>query len=303
MSFAQQTEIWGKVFNGTEDSSLVNNAEVELLIYRGHQLIDDSSFVSQTNADGVYRFSQLPLDSLLLFYPRTTFHEIVYYGTGVRATKKWHSFQNDIVVYDSTSNKNSIYVAMEHIFITQEKGVVTVKEVLLLTNRGKRTYLGVESATTNINYVLQFPLPDEAENLEILTPEMQNTAKIENGTLYDTALFSPGSKQISFQFQILYKGNEWQFNRAIIYPTGGVNLFLSDANLKIDGPNIKPMGDFNIKGKNYQHYSLQQYLMPGMPLAFTLKNLPRQTMDIKWIVLTLVAVFLVVGFIYTFLKK
>jgi len=62
------------------------------------------------------------------------------------------------------------------------------------------------------------------------------------------------------------------------------------------------MGDFNIKGKTYQHYSLQR-MMPGMQLNLTLTNLPGKTVDIKWIILIVVIVFLVVGFGYTFLKK
>ena len=136
-----------------------------------------------------------------------------------------------------------------------------------------------------------------------MTPELQSTAKIENGILYDTALFSPGSKQVSFQFKVPYQKSEWQFTKQIVYATGGINIFLSDPNLVVDGPGIQPMGDFNIKGNIYQHYSIQQRLMPGMELSLLLKNLPGKTLDIKWIVLIVVGVFLTAGFIYTFLKK
>jgi hypothetical protein len=299
---AQSVEIRGEVFNGTEDSSLVKNIEISLLVYRGHQMVDDSSHVQKTNSKGVYRFRQLSEDSTLIYYPRVTFHDIVYYGNGVRVKNQQSKFQSNIVVYDTTSEKNNIFASMEHLFLSLENGRIVVKEIFLLNNRGKRTYMGVKAVTENKNYVLEFPLPSGFENLEILTAEAQNTSAIKNGVLFDTALFSPGTKQYSYQFQIPHKGKEWHYSRQIIFPTGGVNIFLSDPQLTIQGPGIKPMGDFNIKGKTYQHYSLQR-LMPGMQLDLTVTNLPGKSVDIKWIILIFVIVFLVAGFGYTFLKK
>jgi hypothetical protein len=299
---AKSVEIRGEVFNGTEDSSFVKNIEISLLVYRGHQTIDDSSHVQKTNSRGVYRFRKLPDDSTLTYYPRVTFHDIVYYGNGVRVKNKQSEFQSNIVVYDTTSEKGNIFASMEHLFLSQENGRIVAKEIFLLNNRGKRTYMGVRAVTENKNYVLEFPLPSGFENLEILTAEAQNTSTIKNGKLYDTALFSPGTKQYSYQFQIPHKGKEWHYSRQIIYPTGGINIFLADPQLTIQGPGIKPMGDFNIKGKTYLHYSLQR-LVPGMQLDLTLTNLPGKSVDIKWIILIFVIVFLVAGFGYTFLKK
>jgi len=307
---AQPVEIWGKIYDGTEDSSLVKNAEISLLVYRGHQLIDDSSYVKKTNSKGVYRFRQIPGDSTLIYYPRITYYDIVYYGNGVRTKKQQSKYQSNVVVYNTTSEKNNIFASMEHLFLTYENGRITVKEIFLLNNRGKKTYMGEKGENENINYVLEFPLPAGYENLKILTAEAQNTGTIKNGTLFDTALFSPGTKQYSYEFQIPIRGTEWSYSRQIIFPTGGVNVFLADPQLTLQGAGGKAMGDFNIKGKNYQHYALQN-LMPGMQLNLTLANLPGKSMiklpgnavDLKWIVLIFVIVSLVVGFGYTFLKK
>jgi len=164
---AQSVEIWGKVFNGTEDSSLVKNIEVSLLAFRGHQLLDDSSYVQKTSSKGVYRFRKMPEDSTLIYYPRVTYHDIVYYGNGVRVKKQQSKVQSNVVVYDKTTEKNNIFASMEHLFLSLENGRIIVKEIFLLSNRGKRTYMGKKTADENINYVLEFPLPAGFENLEI----------------------------------------------------------------------------------------------------------------------------------------
>ncbi|MBC8180647.1 hypothetical protein H8E88_05930 [candidate division KSB1 bacterium] len=303
---AQKGEIWGNIYSGSEDSSLVRNVEVQLLVYLGHNLVDDSSYVKKTNSRGKYRLTNLPVDSSLIYYPRVTFNDIVYYGNGVRISLHQLKQQSDLVVFDNTSDKKDIFVPMEHLFLSHENNVLTLKEIFLINNRGKKTYMGQKTEDENVHYVLEFPLPAGYENLKILTPDAKNSSTVKNGTLYDTALFSPGSKQYSYQFQIPYKGNEYQYTRQIIYPTGGVNVFIENPQLTIQGPGVKPMGDFNIKGKTYQHYSLK-HLMPGMQLELTLTNLPGKTIgfnfDIKWIVLLVVVGFLIVGFGYTFLKK
>ena len=303
---AQNGEIWGNIYNGSKDSSLVKNAEVQFLVYQGHNLVDDSSYVKITNSKGKYRLTNLPVDSSLIYYPRLTYKSIVYYGNGVRVSLYQMKQQSDVVVYDNTSDKKDIFVPMEHLFLSHEKNIIKLKEIFLLNNRGNKTYMGQKTEDENVHYVLEFPLPAGYENLEILTPEARNSSTVKNGTLYDSALFSPGSKQYSYQLQIPYKGNEYQYTRQIIYPIGGVNVFIENPQLTVQGPGVQPMGDFNIKGKTYQHYSLK-HLMPGMQLELTITNLPGKTLDfnfdIKWIVLIGVIIFLVAGFGYTFLKK
>ncbi len=299
---AQKGEIWGKIYNGSEDSSLVADKDVQLFVYRGHNLIDDSSCVKKTTSKGKYRLTTLPVDSSLIYYPRVNYHDIIYYGNGVRITKNQFRVQSDVVVYDTTSEKKNIFVPMEHLFLTQQDEKILVKEIFLFENRGKKTYMGQKATSENVHYVLEFPLPAGSENLEILSPEAQNSVAVENNTLYETDLLPPGTRQFSYQLQIPYTGNKWQYARPVIYPTGGVNIFVSDPNLTIKGPGVMPMGDFQIKGKTFQHLSVK-HLMPGMQLDLTLINLPGKTFDIKWIILIVVIVFLVVGFGYTVLKR
>ena len=301
-ALAKTGEISGLVFNGTKDSSLVKNINVNLLVYKGHELINDSTYSQQTNSQGKYQFTSIQIDTNLIYYPRVTFHSIVYYGNGVRFEKEVTKLKANVVVYDTTSQKKDIYVQMEHLFLEEENGKISVREIFLFVNKGKRTFLGEKVNQANIHYVLKFPLPEGFENFQLITREAQNAITFKNNTLYETDLMSPGTRQFSYRYQIAHRGKEWNYQRPIIYPTGSVNIFLSNPELGLEGQGIMPMGDFVIRGKNYQHYSIQN-LMPGMNLELTLKNLPDKTIDIKWIILIVVALFLVIGFSYTLLKK
>ncbi len=300
--FAQIGEIHGTVYNFTEDSAVVKNIAVQFVKYRGHELLDDSSLVTETNNLGQFRVANLPLDSTLIFYPRVTFHSIVYYGSGAQLSAQNPSLENNVVVFDTTADARQIAFQMEHIFLEVEADRIEVREIYLVANAGKKTYLGKKTPYSNRDFVLEFPLPEKFEDLEILTPEAQTSVFIENNSLYETALLSPGTRQFSYRVQVPYAGKKWLYSRDVIYPSFGVNIFLVQPELAIDGPGIRPMGDFFIKEKTYQHYSIQ-HLMPGEKLEFTLTNLPAKTFPVQLIVLIAVAVLALLGFTYTFLKK
>ncbi|MDW7680225.1 MAG: hypothetical protein SCK70_06650, partial [bacterium] len=266
---AETGEVWGYVYNGTQDSALVNNIDVQLLVYRGNMLIDDSSHTTTTNTAGRFRFSELQIDSTLVIYPRATYNTVVYYGVGVRLNERQFQKNSNIVVYDTTSQKHHLAVQMEHIFLTAENGKINIREIFLIANNGEKTFMGERTKETNRRFVLQFPLVKGFENFELLTPEAQNSVFIENNSLYEVDLLPPGSRQLSFRFQVSHSGEQWRYSRPIFYPTGGINIFLSQPELTIEGPGIAAMGDFHIKGAKYQHFSMQ-HLMPGMMMEFTL---------------------------------
>ncbi len=302
--FAQTGMISGYVKNGSEDSISVPNAEVYLLVNRGHSLIDDSSYVQKTDAKGRFEFTKLETDSTLRYYPRSTFGSIVYYGHAVRLTDKISTMQSDVVVYDTTSSSEKIIMQLEHLFIDAEPGKLLFREIFIMTNTGTKTFIGKNFEQHEKHYVLQFPLPVGFKDVEILTPEAHEWVRIEGGTLYHTELMSPGSRQFSYRFTVPNTKKEWKFSRPVLYPSGALNIFISNPDLTIEGPGITAMGEFSIRGVNYQRFSAF-HLMPGTELSFIIKNLPGKTFSfsIQWLVLAGVIILLAVGFIYTLRKS
>ena len=301
---AQNGKISGYVYNGSADSTVISDVEVNLLVYRGHNVVDDSSYATTTNRNGRYEFTSLKLDSTLIYYPRSAFNSIVYYGDAVRLSNESIAAETDVVMYDTTSSVNKIAIQLEHLFIDAEPGKMFFREIFIINNMGDKTFVGEHFDQSKRHYVLKFLLPENFEDVEIMTPEAQNWVKLDGQTLYHTELMSPGSRQFSFRFAIPYKETEWQFFRPINYPTSAVNIFVSNPELIIEGAGIQSMGDFGIRGTNYQRYSAQ-HLMPGMELALTVKNLPMKTfaLSTEWLVLIAVFILLIVGFGYTMKKS
>jgi len=300
--WSQTGKLTGFVYNGSTDSSIVPNVDVNLLVYRGHSLIDDSSYTKKTDVRGKFEFTIPELDSSLIYYPSATFNSIVYYGDAVRLTGKLTSAASDVVVYDTTSNVDKIVVQLEHLFIDAEPGKLYFREIYIINNLGNKTYIGKHFDQQDKHYTLQFPLPDGFQDVEISTEEAQNWLKINGKSLYHTELMSPGSRQFSFRFAVPYKKKDWQLSRPIIYPIGAINIFVSNPELVLEGPGIQAMGDFGIRGTNYQRYSVQ-HLMPGMELILSVKNLPVKSISLSWIVLIGVIVLLIIGFGYTLRKS
>jgi len=301
-SWSQSGKISGYVYNGSADSTIISNIDVNLLIYRGHNLVDDSSYVQKTDATGRFKFTFLQTDSTLAYYPRASYNSIVYYGNAVRLTGKLPEVVSDVVVYDTTSRADKIFFQLEHLFIDAEPGNLFFREIFIMNNMGNKTFIGKNFNQSTSHYVLRFPLPAGFKDVEILTPEAHNWVKIEGQTLYHTELMSPGSRQFSFRYTIPYKKKEWQLTRPTLYPIGSVNIFVSNPQLKLEGPGLQSMGDFGIRGTNYKRYSIPN-LMPGMELTLTVKNLSGSAISIQWIVLIAVIALLIIGFVYTFIKS
>jgi len=300
--WSQTGKISGVVYNGSQDSTTIANIDVNLLVYRGHSLVDDSSYVKKTDAAGRFRFTNLKLDSSLFYYPRATFKSIVYYGSPVQLKDQITTATSDVVVYDTTSSPNSIFIQLEHLVIDAEPGKLSLREIFIMSNMGKRTYVGNHFQQDQQHFVLQFPLPPGFENLEILSPEAQNWVEVAGQTLYHTELMSPGTRQFSFQFTVPYNKKEWQLKRLTHYPIGSVNIFVSDPKLLIQGSGLEDLGEFSIRGTNYRRYSIS-HLMPGMELDLTVKNLPSQSISIEWLVLIGVIGLLIIGVGYTIKKS
>lgn len=298
----QTGTISGVVYNGTTDSSLVQNIEVNLFISKGHSMIDDSTYFQKTDSKGRFEFKNLLTDSAMIYYPRVTFNSIVYYGQAVRFNSKSSFFESNVVVFDTTSSDERIVIQLEHLFLDVEPGKLLIREIFIVNNTGIKTFIGSNFDQPRNHYVLQFPLPAGFEDLEILTPEAQDWVKVQGQTLYHTELMSPGSRQFSYRLAIPYKKEEIQFLRPILYPIGAANIFVSNPDLNVEGPGITDMGEFNIRGTSFQRYSVG-HLMPGMELSLAIKNLPGKSFSLQWLVLIGVIILLVVGFGYTLTKS
>jgi hypothetical protein len=301
--WSQTGKIAGYVYNGSQDSLIIPNIDVNLLVYRGHNVVNDSSFTMKTNDRGKFTFTSLKIDSTLIYYPRAAFNSIVYYGRAARLTGELNSVASDVVVYDTTSRADKIVFQLEHLFIDAEPGNLYFREIFIANNMGNKTFIGSNFDQHNEHYVLQFPLPKGFEDVEILTPEARNWVRIEGQTLFHTELMSPGSRQFSYRFIVPFKKKQWLLSRPILYPLGAVNIFVSNPELVLEGSGVMAMGDFAIRGTNYQRYAVQ-HLMPGMELVLSVKNLPVKAfvLSAQWIVLLAVIVLLIIGFGYT-LKK
>ena len=300
--WAQTGTISGVVYNGSADSTLIQNIEVNLFINKGHSVIDDSTYVQTTDSKGRFEFKSLANDSTMLYYPRVTFNSIVYYGQAVRFSNKTSSFESNVVVFDTTSSAERIVIQLEHLFIDAEPGKLLIREIFIVNNTGSKTFIGKNFNQPSNHYVLQFPLPAGFEDLEILTPEAQDWVRVQGQTLYHTELMSPGSRQFSYRLVVPSKRNEVQFLRPILYPIGAANIFISNPDLTIEGPGVMAMGEFNIRGTSYQRYSVA-HLMPGMELSLAIKNLPGKSFSLQWLVLIGVIILLAIGFGYTLTKS
>ena len=297
---SQANDLSGRVYNGSNDSTVVSNIKVTLLQYRNNNLADDSTYTKYTNSKGVYKFSRLPMDSSLDYYPMVSYKSIVYYGPAIDISKKSQGFTSDVVVYDTTSQVENVRIQLEHLFIEKVGERLQLREILIFINSGNQTFLGKNINDPDNHYVLKFPLPENFVDFKLLTTEAQNSVFLKDRTFYNTDLLSPGSKQLSFRLSVPFKG-KWQLSRLLEYSVNSINIFVANTDLTLDGPGVKAMGGFALRGRSYQRYSIHS-LDKGMNLLINIKDNSGTSFPVQWIILIIIVLFFIIGFGYTFKK-
>ncbi|TET18381.1 MAG: hypothetical protein E3J81_00465, partial [Dehalococcoidia bacterium] len=179
--------VHGQVANWTEGAGNVSQLEVTLNTYQG--TIDLGTTTATTDDQGVFEFTGLATEAdyayqLTLVYQEAEYNFELFSFEGGETTKI-----ANLVVYDSTSDDQSIRINRSHMFIKVEPGSLLVTEYYLFLNDGDKTYTGSGEVSAGTKESLQFSLPEQAADLEMVDGLMECCiVRTENG-FADTMVF------------------------------------------------------------------------------------------------------------------
>lgn len=260
--------ISGTVTNQTTGQPMAN-LPVELGVFDQSSQLETRS--ATTDAQGLYRFEQLPTDATLAYAVRVTYPENVPYSSDfVSFADGKTEIDLPVFVYETTTDPSGIKAERVHYIMEFDAGRALVAELVVLSLDGDRTYVGDE------NHVLRFPLPAGIESLNVNDEALGDRfIQIDNGFV-DRMPLSPGknTRQIILRYALPYSGTSLDFQRSLPYPAAAVNALIADVGEQVNSADLTA-GEKRETDGGGSYFNLSgQSLAADQPVRITVSGLP-----------------------------
>ncbi|RMD93190.1 MAG: hypothetical protein D6814_15960 [Calditrichaeota bacterium] len=297
ISVEQQGEIFGRVLNGSRDSTAVSGQEVVLYTILNGQELDEPRPHVKTDRQGRFRFKKLKVGKQLAYYPLTKYNGVEYSGPIVRPSGKKAKLESNIYLFESSDSDSAVSASIHHIIIEPANGMLLVRELYVFQNSDHFTYAGTIQApgTPNKNIVLRMQIPVDARELRLGGNLMSCCTVLQENEIYDTMPLKPGQRRVIMSYQLPYKGKQARFQAMLYHPTHSVDILLArpiqPAAIEIQPfsgrakPVLQPLENaeqVQFKGKSYRHVELKD-LAANSSLQMRLANLPVAPSDYRWV--------------------
>ena len=260
--------ITGRLFQGTENGQAPAQSEVMLNIFQQTELLLARSAVAE--ADGSFRFDDLPVDEGYYFLVETEHRDIRYTSpilafsgpdfTEARVSPE--SIDTLLPVYETTSDPAGLLISRSNWIVEHEPGSLLVGQLFTFGNRGDRTYVGAEEDDLDTPVTLVVPLPVDAREVEIQDGLIGEVYRLRQHILYDTRPVPPGedTRQIFVRYRLPYTADAAEISFPVPYDTSMLNLLVADLpNLAVDltvGDEVQePAGQETIQGVLFRRWS------------------------------------------------
>ncbi len=294
--------IQGQLVNATKDGSSVAAQDVTLTTYLNDAEMDSAT--TKTDAEGRFVFDGLSTGPGYGYQAKLDFQ-------GVEYNSEWLIFDEgeiakpvEITVYDSTTSDEAIKVAMSHMIVYIEPGVLLVKEFYLFVNEADRTYIGLREVDADTKETLRFSLPDEATELQPTSGLMECCIYTSDDGFIDTMPILPGPKEVTYSYKVNYDSGTHTFSRRINYPTDSFNFLVQGEGIEVAADQLTAEEPLNIDGVWFNHFSGGDFT-PGDTLVAQLSGLPETASQgtLTWVALMLAVLTGSFGFGYLLKRR
>ncbi len=243
--------ITGTVVNGTEGGGIPADVAVTLYFLRDGNILEQRTQV--TDAEGAYRFADLPTDTGLSFVAVAAYVQVPYNTPEVRFAESAEIQAPPLIVYEASQDVSVVRVITDVMIIApgeEQSGMLAVIEVVRLANQSDRTFLATGGAGSGapMDRVLRFALPANAQDLTMISGlNADSVVQIDRGFGVFMPLL-PGEREVAFGYQVPYGGSSLDLVKRTVYPTDNFAvLALEEHNLRIDSADLTvqatPIGD------------------------------------------------------------
>lgn len=290
--------IQGKVTNRTLDNKGETGLEVFLYLHAGNT--GQELARTNTGADGSFSFPDQDMAKKRLYYIFANYKGIGYFSrVGAFDDSKTADGNKNLVldlnVAEITDKDDDIGITMHHVLMEMDvdKGILRIKELMVVQNRGTHTYVGNREAALGKKETLHISLPEGAVDFQNLQGLRSSDIVPTGNDVVDTAPIKPGTKRIQFSYSIDTKGKDYKFLKAFNLETKQFGIIFPDTGLQMVSNQLTLQGPMESNGQKF--YTLSGRDFPrGFQIAVDLKSAEKGSI-VKWGVVILGVIILGVG--------
>ena len=216
--------IEGVVVQAT-DHSPVPNAEVVLRAKVDGQLLP----VAETSADaqGRFRFVQLPVDGTNVYLPGANRGGIHYPGPSVILSSLRRQAEVTLAVYDAITYPNPLVVRQHTITLCPEPGVLRVTESMLIDNPSAACYVGQAAGEDVEPVTLQLAIPADFAQITFANEFFGRRFSMIGGKLVTGVPWPPGQRELTFSYVLANTQRNYAWQRPLDLPSTKVRVVVS----------------------------------------------------------------------------
>lgn len=244
----------GRVVDGTNDERPLANWPVLLHLFIGSEWAETKQ--ATTDAEGRFRFTDLPTGPDRAFVVATTRADVLYTSDVVRLADRGSAEQVEVFTFEPVDNDADIVlegINLAVVDVDPVERLVTIVEVQNVVNVGKRTYIGSRRPDGSIAGTIVMRLPPGARDFDAgpgLVPD--SIVSTPRGFVTLTPVL-PGRLQITFGYRMPYDGTSLTFDKSLPFPTRTVRI-LAPTSLGLAVPGFEAQGPIPLGSQQFDAF-------------------------------------------------
>jgi hypothetical protein len=286
--------IKGTVRNKTTDQKAMSGIEVRLF----QRIEDQASEIDYTQTDetGGFVFRGINTDKNRAYHALTRYKNVAYFSL-MQSFQQNNEINLDLVVFEPTDQNTDIRIKMHHVLMETLKDGLAFREIMIIENKGDKTYVGSKTAGSDRRETLRVSLPAAAIDVQFMNPTMENT----EAGLIDTAAIIPGTKRILYSYLINPSNSAYKFEKDIYLNTDRFDFIFPEKGIQATSDQLEIKGPSE-NSEQRLFYLAGENLNQGSKIVVDL-NRPKTHSYFKLIISGLVALVVAIGFALPLIKK
>jgi hypothetical protein len=255
-------EVTGSITNGTSGAPV--SETVEVMLHGWNDSEEKIMLHGQSAPDGSFRFEDVDFDPGLFYAAMATYKVVAYYSEPAQVKEGDLKLSFNTPVYETTDDLSLVKIDQMHVLFYAHEGQLMVTEVFILSNAGNLTVKDTLTLPSGRKGSLEFPLPDDATNVEFDAQSTDRYIQVDGGFV-DTAPLAPGEKnsQVMVRYSLPYTG-KYAFEFTAPVAVGGVSFLIpEESGLKLQSSSLTPAGTRPMEDET----SFAIYTSPGLSPA------------------------------------
>jgi hypothetical protein len=205
-----------------KDHTPVSGAEVVLRRKVGNQLVPIAEITA--DAQGRFRFENLPADAADVYVPGANRDNIHYPGPGVKLTSLRRRAEVTLAVHDAVAFPNPLVVRRHSITLCPQPGVLRVTESLLIDNPSLACYVGQAPSEHREPVTLRLAIPANFAQVTFASEFFGRRFSLIDGKLVTGVPWPPGQRELTFSYLLTDVQQRYVWKRPLDLPSTKVRV-------------------------------------------------------------------------------